>query len=208
MTVFLHNKYSKWYFNIISSAQARTTNLTYFEKHHILPKSLGGKNTKENLVNLTAREHFICHWLLTKMVLTTKHRYQMWNAFSCMLYRKNSSQQRYQISSKKFETIKKAGAAIKSQLWSGQNNPMYNKTHSTESREKMKIAATGRIRSSEYKENLSKSLKNKPKSEKHKDNMKVGASKRWTPEARELWGIKMKERALLKKQKESQECPV
>ena len=44
MTVFLHNKYSKWYFNIISSAQARIEDLIYFEKHHILPKSLGGKN--------------------------------------------------------------------------------------------------------------------------------------------------------------------
>ena len=208
MTVFLHNKYSKWYFNIISSAQARTEDLVYFEKHHILPKSLGGKNNKENLVNLTAREHFICHRLLTKMVSTTKHKYQMWNAFSCMLYRENSSQQRYQISSKKFETIKKAGADIKSQLWSGENNPMYNKTHSAESREKMKIAATGRIRSDEYKENLSNSLKNKPKSKKHKANMKASAAKRWTLEAREQWGIKMKERALLKKQKGSQECLV
>ena len=132
----------------------------------------------------------------------------MWNAFSCMLYRENSSQQRYHLSSRKFETIKKAGAGIKSQLWRGENNPMYNKTHSAESREKMKIAATGRIRSEEYKENLSKSLKNKPKSEEHKASMKVGASKRWTLEAREQWGIKMKERALLKKQKESQECPV
>ena len=208
MTVFLHNKYSKWYFNIISSAQARTEDLVYFEKHHILPKSLGGKNNKENLVNLTAREHFICYRLLTKMVSTTKHKYQMWNAFSCMLYRENSSQQRYQISSKKFETIKKAGADIKSQLWSGENNPMYNKTHSAESREKMKIAATGRIRSDEYKENLSNSLKNKPKSKKHKANMKASAAKRWTLEAREQWGIKMKERALLKKQKGSQECLV
>jgi len=208
MTVFLHNKYSKWYFNIISSAQARTADLIYFEKHHILPKSLGGKNNKENLVNLTAKEHFICHHLLTKMVSNTKHKYQMWNAFSCMLYRENSSQQRYRISSKKFEIIKKAGAAIKSQLWSGENNPMYNKTHSAESREKMKIAATGRIRSDEYKENLSKSLKDKTKSEKHKASMKAGASKRWTPEAREQWSIKMKDRALLKKQQESQECLV
>jgi hypothetical protein len=127
MTVFLHNKYSKWYFNIISSAQARIEDLIYFEKHHILPKSLGGKNNKENLVNLTAREHFICHWLLTKMVSTTKHKYQMWNAFSCMLYRENASQQRYKISSRKFEIIKQGGSQIKSERFSGKNNPMYGK---------------------------------------------------------------------------------
>ena len=63
---FLDNKYSKWYRNIINQASNRATN-GYCEKHHILPKSLGGNNTKSNLVSLTAREHFICHWLLTKM---------------------------------------------------------------------------------------------------------------------------------------------
>ena len=39
----------------------------YYEVHHILPKSLGGSNDKTNLVMLTAREHFICHWLLVKI---------------------------------------------------------------------------------------------------------------------------------------------
>jgi hypothetical protein len=36
----------------------------YFENHHIIPKSKGGDNTKENLVLLTAREHFLAHKLL------------------------------------------------------------------------------------------------------------------------------------------------
>jgi len=37
----------------------------YYEKHHIFPKCLNGNNDKENLVLLTAREHYICHKLLT-----------------------------------------------------------------------------------------------------------------------------------------------
>ena len=37
----------------------------YYENHHILPKCLNGDNKKENLVLLTAREHYICHKLLT-----------------------------------------------------------------------------------------------------------------------------------------------
>lgn len=41
------------------------------EKHHILPKSLGGSNERSNIVCLTYREHFIAHWLLTKFVKTT-----------------------------------------------------------------------------------------------------------------------------------------
>jgi hypothetical protein len=110
---FLKNKYTKWYFNIIAAAQSRDIS-GYIEEHHIIPKSLGGTNKKENLVNLTGREHFICHWLLTKMISGTKQKYQMWNAFSCMLYRENSSQQRHKVSSRKFELIKEEGAKIKS----------------------------------------------------------------------------------------------
>jgi len=39
----------------------------YYEKHHIVPKCLGGLNDKANLVLLTGREHFIVHRLLVKM---------------------------------------------------------------------------------------------------------------------------------------------
>ena len=64
--MYLQNKYTKWYNSIIFSAEHRTL-IGYSEKHHIIPKSLGGTNNLKNIVSLTAREHFICHWLLTKM---------------------------------------------------------------------------------------------------------------------------------------------
>ena len=62
----LTNKYSKLYYKITSNAKQRITD-GYTELHHIIPQSMGGSNDKENLVDLTAREHFICHWLLIKM---------------------------------------------------------------------------------------------------------------------------------------------
>jgi len=62
----LTNKYSKLYYKITSNAKQRITE-GYTELHHIIPQSMGGSNNKENLVKLTAREHFICHWLLVKM---------------------------------------------------------------------------------------------------------------------------------------------
>lgn len=37
------------------------------ERHHILPRSLGGSNDPANLVYLTAREHFVAHKLLVKI---------------------------------------------------------------------------------------------------------------------------------------------
>lgn len=65
--IFINNKYTRWYYNIVNHAKTRTIT-GYTEKHHIIPKSCGGDNSKENLVILTAKEHFICHLLLTKMV--------------------------------------------------------------------------------------------------------------------------------------------
>ena len=59
-------EYTRIYNQLIERAQNRTLE-GYVEKHHIIPKCLGGSNNKENLVELTAREHFLCHKLLTKI---------------------------------------------------------------------------------------------------------------------------------------------
>ena len=54
---YLSNKYGKWYSALIN--KALTQNITgYSERHHIIPKSLGGNNSKDNIVRLTARQHF------------------------------------------------------------------------------------------------------------------------------------------------------
>ena len=66
--MFLENKYTKCYYKIIDRALSREIDSKkYYEKHHIVPKSLGGDNSKSNLVYLSAKEHFVCHLLLTKM---------------------------------------------------------------------------------------------------------------------------------------------
>jgi 5-methylcytosine-specific restriction endonuclease McrA len=58
--------YQKLYDQLIERAKLRVLD-GYCEKHHIVPKSLGGSNNKENIVSLTAREHFLAHWLLFKI---------------------------------------------------------------------------------------------------------------------------------------------
>ena len=66
----IQNKYTNWYLKIIENAKMRILcDNAYHETHHIIPKSLGGTNIKDNLVKLTAKEHFICHLLLVKMVI-------------------------------------------------------------------------------------------------------------------------------------------
>jgi hypothetical protein len=122
-------KYTKWYFNIINNARCRELPLnTYTEKHHIIPRCIGGTNEDDNLVKLTAREHFICHLLLTKMT-TANYQKKMIFAFRFMS-RYNSSQPRY-INSRLFDKIK--GRC----------------TYTAESRVKMSIAKKGKKQTAE-----------------------------------------------------------
>jgi len=58
--------YSAHYHRLIARARSRT--LTgYKERHHVLPRCMGGGNEPENLVDLTAEEHYVAHQLLVKM---------------------------------------------------------------------------------------------------------------------------------------------
>lgn len=103
--LFLQNKYTSWYFSIINKAKERATE-GYTEKHHIVPKTLGGKNNKSNIVILTAREHFICHLLLTKMLIDDD-RHKMVYALHMLSNASNKSHQRYTPSSKLYEYERK-----------------------------------------------------------------------------------------------------
>jgi len=65
----------------------RTKNAgVYYENHHILPRSLGGTDERENLILLTAREHFVAHALLMKHFekVGSKEKYKMSQAFVLM----------------------------------------------------------------------------------------------------------------------------
>jgi hypothetical protein len=86
--IFLDNKYSNWYYKIINSAKSNPQ-IDVSEKHHIVPKSLGGSNDKNNLVRLTPKQHFICHRLLVKMT-TGIARQKMVYAFWIMSNKKRS----------------------------------------------------------------------------------------------------------------------
>lgn len=65
--MFKDNKYTKIYLRLIENARYREKP-THIEYHHVIPKSLGGLDESSNIVNLTPREHFVAHHLLTKML--------------------------------------------------------------------------------------------------------------------------------------------
>lgn len=65
--------YAKIYNDITSRAISRKKlkrtqeGYVYYEKHHIVPRCLGGLDAKDNIVLLTAEEHWLVHLLLVKM---------------------------------------------------------------------------------------------------------------------------------------------
>ena len=63
--------YKRIHDEIIENRRALGIPKGYSENHHIIPKSFGGTNDKDNLIRLTAREHFIIHRLLAKIYPNT-----------------------------------------------------------------------------------------------------------------------------------------
>ena len=85
-------------------------NLEYSEKHHIIPRCLGGTNDKDNLIELTAREHFLAHYLLMKIY---PDNYKLADAFRMMGVINKKEQKRY-FNSRLYESQKKKFAEARS----------------------------------------------------------------------------------------------
>lgn len=160
---FQENKYTKWYFKIISNARIRTSiEVKNTEIHHITPKSLGGTNEKLNLVRLTYREHYLCHLLLTKMVLG-ESKYKM--AWALMLL---SSKRRVK-NSHQFDKARRILSVSslnrpKSTEWrrnmsirmSGEGNPNYNPYKVRDSRTPEKRRSDGIVKMTNTKKEQAK----------------------------------------------------
>jgi hypothetical protein len=66
--IFIANRYTRIYYSIIERARLRTLSENiYKEKHHIIPRCMGGSNEPQNIVSLTFKEHLFCHKLLVRM---------------------------------------------------------------------------------------------------------------------------------------------
>ena len=137
--------YQKIYNNIIYGAKSRGLNkkslIGYYEKHHIVPKCLDGSNDKENLVLLTAREHFIAHMLLCKIYPNnTNIIFSLW----AMIHLKSNIKKReFKINSRMFQVLKEEFKRINSLTRRG-NKSMSGKRHSEETKIKMRNSSKGR----------------------------------------------------------------
>jgi hypothetical protein len=129
----------------------------YFEKHHILPVSLFPQykrvgDTPWNLIKLTAREHYIIHWILAKAFGG-----KLWYAFNIM----NISSESHQSNRYKNSYFYEKGKIAMSVSITGKLHPSYGKTRSKETRLKISKVHKGKCVSEETKKRMSKSKKGK-----------------------------------------------
>jgi hypothetical protein len=170
------NKYSKTYFLLIEKALARGLKtrsqakkiLGYVERHHIQPKCIGGQDVADNLVFLTAKEHFICHRLLTRMFDDVEISRKLRFALNKMA-RKSQNQKRIKISSVVYQKMREDFSKDMSDMFLG----------------KTRIPLT-----EEHKLSISKKLKGVPKSEAAIENMKGPKSSEMIEHLRKLAAFK------------------
>lgn len=119
--MYLQNKYTRWYYSIVDRARSRQVT-NYTEQHHIIPRSLGGTNNNDNLVALTAREHFICHLLLTRMT-TGQSRNKMISAVFYLTGRGKANRNNIIKRSRLYEKLRQELSQIVSQQKKGCQQP-------------------------------------------------------------------------------------
>jgi hypothetical protein len=158
--------YSKIYYQIIEKARGeeriKSCN-TYFETHHIIPRCMGGLNDNNNLVKLTAREHFICHKLLVKIYPTNKSlKHAYWRMSN---FKRNG----YAVDSKNYAEAKILHADVCKSL-------PHLKNKSIKHRQNLSKSLSGKNKSDVHKQNLSMSKQ----SIEYKNKMSISASNAWS----------------------------
>lgn len=158
--------YEEFINNILKTRGRFACGEEYHERHHIVPRCMGGDNEEENLIDLFAREHFEAHRLLVK---ENPDNEKLVYAWSMMAFVKSENQERYELSSGEYEEIKVSVSNTRSEKYSGEQNPMYGvhrygmdnpnygNHYSEETRLKISIAASNR--SEETRKKMSESMK-------------------------------------------------
>ena len=134
--------YSKIYIELVERSFERELDC-YTEKHHIIPRCMGGDNKERNLAILTPEEHYLAHQLLVKIYPDNK---KLIYAAHMMCSKRPNNKLYGWLRRKSSEAI------IGNKIWLG-------KTHSIESREKISKANIGKSPSIETRLKLSEAGK-------------------------------------------------
>lgn len=117
----MQETYKEFIQNILDTRGRFACGDEYHERHHIVPKSCGGGNEQENLIDLYAREHYEAHRLLA---LENPDNVKLVRAWWMMSHMSEAHQRDYELTAEEYEEARKAFR----ESMSGENNPSYGKT--------------------------------------------------------------------------------
>lgn len=116
--------YKRIYAEFIKDRREKEKGLSgYVERHHILPRAMGGDNSRENLIRLTPEDHYFAHLLLAFI-----HRGGMVSALWRMLQAPKRNYGRRLAARRSYGMAKRLVAKHLAEQWSGNNNPLFNDT--------------------------------------------------------------------------------
>ena len=96
--------YEMIYEQLIQRGQQRGELEGYKERHHIIPRCMGGGDGEENLVELTPEEHYVAHQLLVKM---HPENHLLVYAAHCLSKITSASKNHWGASNKKYGWLRK-----------------------------------------------------------------------------------------------------
>lgn len=99
--------YEQIYYTLCERSKQRIWEKFTYEKHHILPKSMGGSDAKSNIAILTPREHALAHLLLVRF-LKGENKAKMIFAIKSMLDYRNKN--RKSLTPRQYEVLRKTFA--------------------------------------------------------------------------------------------------
>ena len=105
----------------------------YSENHHIIPKSIGGKDDDENLIQLFAEEHLLAHLLLVKIYPDSK---ELLCASNIMTH-SNGTERQHRTSNKQYGWLKRRFSKMMKESMKGENNHRYGVSVSDETKQKI-----------------------------------------------------------------------
>lgn len=132
--------YKEFIDNILNTRGRFACRDEYHERHHIIPRCLGGTNDEENLIDLFAREHFEAHRLLA---LENPENKSLVYAWACMTFAKSNNVKRCVLSPNEYEEIRTRLSEIQKTM-RGTKNSMYGKHHTEETKQKLRVLNSGK----------------------------------------------------------------
>lgn len=196
--------YKEFISNILNTRGRFACGDKYHERHHIIPRCMGGNDDEDNLIDLFAKEHFIAHMMLAKENPDNRQLILAWHLMTNV---KAKHQQRYCATSDEYEEARLAYIQTitgdnnpsksdevrrkKSEAIKGEKNHNYGKPRSEETRKRISESHKGKILSDETRKKIrqSKTGANNPNygkshSKECKEKMSMSAKARCTEEWR------------------------